>query len=74
MNIQDDIYTRRKELPLYWYNKSSDLRGAAGAVWTCMDGPISLTVPKELGLGNDFIMGVATHFLFISCYAEWLLN
>ena len=26
-------YERRKSLSIYWYNKASDLRGAAGLVW-----------------------------------------
>lgn len=60
MDIQIDIYERRKKIAIYWYNKASDLRGSAGALWASMDEARSNAIVKELGLGTGFNMKVAT--------------
>jgi hypothetical protein len=61
MDNHNDIYERRKELAVYWYNKASDLRGAAGALWASMDDTRSNAIVEELGLGTNFKMKVATY-------------
>ena len=50
---------RRTAEPMGWFNKSSDLRASAGAVWYCIRHP-ELQVPEELELGEGFSMKVAT--------------
>lgn len=53
-------FSRRAKTPQYWFNKSSDLRSAAGALWYCMDRSRNLQVARELELGDGFSMAVAT--------------
>lgn len=60
MDIHSDLYKRRKELAIHWYNKASDLRGAAGALWASMDTSRSSEIVDELGLGKGFSMRIAT--------------
>ena len=60
MDIPSNIFERRKNLAIYWYNKSSDLRGAAGALWVSMDVANSKEIVEKLGLGKGFSMKVAT--------------
>lgn len=60
MDIHSDIYERREKLAIYWYNKASDLRGSAGALWASMDESRSNEIVEELGLGVGFSMTVAT--------------
>lgn len=54
-----DYFTRRKQSPLGWYNKSSDLRASAGALWISMRNENSDIIVKELGLGTQFSMPIA---------------
>lgn len=65
MEIFDDLYKRRKELSVYWHNKASDLRGAAGALWACMDEERSVEVVEELQFGKGFNMGIATYPVYL---------
>jgi len=58
--MHTDLFERRKKLAIYWHNKASDLRGAAGALWACMDDSRSNEIVEELGLGSGFSMKVAT--------------
>lgn len=58
--MHNNIYEKRKELAICWYNKASDLRGAAGALWASMDDFRSNEIVKELGLWTGFSMKVAT--------------
>jgi hypothetical protein len=53
------IYERRNELSIYWYNKSSDLRGSAGALWASMDEEYSDNIVQELSLGTGYRMATA---------------
>ncbi len=55
-----DSYSRREQVSTYWYNKSSDLRAAAGAVWASMYDVRSEKIVEELGLGKGFDMKIAT--------------
>jgi hypothetical protein len=55
----ESLYERRRKHSLYWFNKSSDLRGAAAAVWLSMDGELAETVVDRANLGGGFNMGVA---------------
>ncbi len=45
-----DEFDRRKATPQYWYNKASDLRASAGAVWYCNKHDLSQDISKELGI------------------------
>ena len=54
-----DYFSMRKQAPLCWYNKSSDLRASAGALWISMRNDYSDIFVKELGLGTQFSMSIA---------------
>lgn len=47
-----------------WFNKSSDLRAAAAAVWTSMDCDLGELIVKDCRLGGGFNMGVAVSPVF----------
>ena len=64
--FQEDEYKRRKELAVYWYNKASDLRGSAGALWVSMDDSTSGKMADKLGLGAGFSFKAA-------CYPVYLM-
>lgn len=55
----------RKNAPLWWYNKSSDLHASAGALWLSMDDSKSTYYVEKLQLGSDFKMSVAVFPVFI---------
>lgn len=57
-------FDRRKNTPQYWYNKASDLRASAGAIWHCMGASDKADIATKLGLGRGFDMGIATHAVF----------
>lgn len=44
---------------MVWYNKASDLRGAAGLVWAGMEDEQTSNTAQELGLGAGFSFQVA---------------
>jgi hypothetical protein len=44
---------------VYWYNKASDLRGSAGAIWSAMHEPNALENAEHLGLGKGFSFSIA---------------
>lgn len=52
-------YERRRTLGIYWYNKASDLRGAAGLIWSGMEAKESSATAEVLGLGSGFSFRVA---------------
>ncbi|MCF7732831.1 MAG: hypothetical protein K9N23_14170 [Akkermansiaceae bacterium] len=52
-------YQKRKETSAYWFNKSSDLRGAAAAVWVSLDDDVGIIVTERTKLGNAFSMSAA---------------
>lgn len=52
-------YERDKKTAMAWYNKASDLRGAAGLVWAGMEDEQSSIVATKLGLGAGFSFQVA---------------
>jgi hypothetical protein len=41
-------------MAIYWYNKASDLRGAAGLVWVGMEDERASATATTLGLGKAF--------------------
>ncbi|WP_445768640.1 hypothetical protein [Rheinheimera sp.] len=53
---------RRQSEPNYWYNKSCDLRAAAGAVYFCIESQEQkhFDPTESLGLGTNFDMRIAT--------------
>lgn len=53
------IYEERNELAIYWFNKSSDLRGSAGALWVSMHKEYSNNIVQELSLGIGYRMSAA---------------
>src|SRR5690348_14494078 len=59
MTIIDETFERRKKLPVYWYNKASDLHGSAGALWASMHAPDAGATAERLGLGQGFSFLVA---------------
>lgn len=54
-----DSYDRREKAPLAWYNKSSDLRASAGAIWVCMGDKQSKEIVEHLKLGDHFRLNIA---------------
>lgn len=54
-----DIFDRRKDSPLWWLNKSSDLHASAGALWVVMLEDKSQKFQNSLSLGKGFSMGAA---------------
>lgn len=54
-----DVFTRKKEIANYWFNKSSDLMGSAGALWTSRNKERSDSIVHELGLGEGYSMDAA---------------
>ena len=54
-----DYFSMRKQAPLCWFNKSSDLRASAGALWKSMRKDSSEILVEELGLGTQFSMPIA---------------
>ncbi|MBI2471037.1 MAG: hypothetical protein HYV59_07320 [Planctomycetes bacterium] len=54
-----DIYEMREKAPLAWFNKSSDLRASAGAIWICMGIEQSKEIVEQLRLGDDFRLNIA---------------
>jgi len=65
LDTYNDIFEKRKELAIYWYNKASDLRGSAGALWASMDDPRSNEIVEQLGLGTGFSMKAATSPVYL---------
>ncbi len=57
---EDKTYKEHKETSIYWYNKSSDLRGSAGILWISMEEKISTESVELLDFNKDFNVGVAT--------------
>jgi hypothetical protein len=55
----------RKNKPVYWFNKASDLRGSAGAIWASMYEPAFAPVPKRLGLGSSFSFSIACGSVYL---------
>lgn len=56
-----DVFTRKKEIGNYWFNKSSDLMGSAGALWTSRNKERSDSIVQELGLGEGYSMDAAVN-------------
>jgi HEPN domain-containing protein len=52
-------YQRSESMGIYWYNKASDLRGAAGLVWAGIEDRLNPKTAVKLGLGKGFDFGVA---------------
>lgn len=63
-DFQRQEFERRRNEPNYWYNKSSDLRAAAGVIWCSMETDVGKRVADHLGFGVGFDMGVACHPVF----------
>lgn len=60
MNVKYmDFFELKKKAPLCWFNKSSDLRASAGALWLSMDKEQPSVLVNALGLGTHFNVSVA---------------
>jgi hypothetical protein len=59
VDIYDITYERRRNAPLWWYNKSSDLHASAGALWLTMGDEVDRVAAQKLGIGSGFSMGIA---------------
>lgn len=55
----EDQYQRKKDTPLWWYNKSSDLHASAGALWVALTEENELKYHEKLDLNSSFSMEVA---------------
>ena len=55
-----NTFENRKAESQYWFNKSSDLRAAAAALWMSTDGDIASEIVNDCELGTGFSMAVAT--------------
>ncbi|MDR9469273.1 hypothetical protein [Marinospirillum sp.] len=54
------LYQVRKEAPLWWFNKSSDLRASAGTLWLGMSSDErSKEITESLHLGDGFSIPIA---------------
>ncbi len=70
-------YERSRSMPIYWYNKASDLRGAAGLVWAGMQDERGADVAGSLGLGRGFSFRAAcgpVYLMLCGLAAELLLK
>jgi hypothetical protein len=63
MDTQDDIDLMENE-PIYWFNKSSNLRGAAAALDFCMENQEKYTIPELMGLDLDYDMVTGTYGVY----------
>ena len=61
MTGDSDRADRQRNLPIYWFNKASDIRAAAGAVWVAIqeDKP-----DPQLGLPDGFSMSAACPLVY----------
>jgi hypothetical protein len=60
----NNLYKRQREHSLNWFNKASDLRAAAAAVYTSMDDDVAKIVKQRADLGDGFSMPVAVRAVF----------
>ncbi len=57
-------FEKRNEVAIYWFNKSSDLRGSAADLWTSQEEKQSESIVQKCGLGQGFIMAAAVGSVF----------
>jgi hypothetical protein len=57
-------FSRRKRLSICWFNKASDLHGAAAAIWFSMDDTRSKEIVEELGLDPAYRMSAAVRSVY----------
>ncbi|NTV19397.1 MAG: hypothetical protein HGA83_08205 [Bacteroidales bacterium] len=58
-DIYEYIYQTRKDSPLWWHNKSSDLHASAGVLWLAISEGKNESFQEKLGFGNGFSFEVA---------------
>jgi hypothetical protein len=58
-------FLSRKNEPLVWYNKSSDLHASAGALWLSMQDDYSSIFSNRLELGDQFRMSIAVRPVYL---------
>lgn len=59
-----NCFEQRKAESRYWFNKSSDLRAAAAALWLSTESDIASKIVNDCGLGTGFCMAAATPPVF----------
>jgi hypothetical protein len=57
-------FERYRDLAIYWYNKSSDLRGSAGALWISQEETLSAAIVEKLNLAQGFRLDAATPLVY----------
>jgi len=62
--LMQDRFSEHQSVSMSWYNKATDLRGAAGAVWAGMGDEDSQRIVSELGLGPSYRMAAAVGPVF----------
>lgn len=70
-------YQRRHERGIYWYNKATDLRGAAGLVWAGIHDEKASAIAERLGLGSGFDFAAAcwpVYYMLCGMALELLLK
>lgn len=58
LDVYKDLYDRRNESPLWWYDKSSDLHASCGIIWVCLSGEMEEEVKYDSGFLMDFTWGL----------------
>ena len=64
MEVSEEDHNRRKKEPMYWFNKASDLRGAAASLMFCMDNQGKYEIAEKMNLGKGFDLSVATYNVY----------
>lgn len=59
-----DRFDRSKVTPLYWYNRSNDLRGSAAALLAASEPELSAAVAHKFDLGVGFDIGIASSSVY----------
>ena len=58
-------FERDRKIALGWFNKSSDLRAAAAALWMSQKEEVSRSIVEECGLGPGFRMDAAVPGVYL---------
>ena len=54
-----DRFKSQRDVAIYWFNKASDLRGSAAALWVSQSEEMSDLVVEQCGLGASFRLDAA---------------
>jgi hypothetical protein len=65
METYKSKYERRKSIPMYWFNKSNDLKASAGVIWYGIHSENAQGIVDYLKLGKGFSLSIATYPTFL---------